>query len=89
MDTLAIICIIFLIIFDGLTEKEFHNLIIRGVLIAFIGLGCIDIGNKEIYERNIVFEKQKLIEHNLLQHNSKTGELEPVGKLKEIMEEIK
>ena len=37
-----------------------------------------------IYENNVVFNKQKLI-----QHNPKTGELEPVGKLKEIMEEIK
>ena len=88
METLTIIAILFLIIFEGLTEKEFHNLIIRGSLIAFIGLGCIDYGNKEIYERSIVFNKQKLTEHNLLQHNPKTGELEPIGKLKEIMEEI-
>lgn len=26
--------------------------------------------------------------HNLLQHNPKTGKLEPTGKLREIMEEI-
>ena len=89
METLTIIAILFLIIFEGLTEKEFQNLIIRGSLIAFIGLGCINFGNKEIYDTSIVFNKQKLIEHNLLQYNSKTGELEPVGKLKDIMEEIK
>ena len=32
------------------------------------------------------FNNSELIEHNLLQHNAKTGELEPTGKLKEIME---
>ena len=42
----------------------------------------------DINDRYHTIDKQKLIEHNLLQHNSKTGELEPVGKLKEIMEEI-
>ena len=89
METLTVIAVLSLILFEGLTEKEFHNLIIRGGLIAFIGLGCIDYGNKEIYDTSIVFNKQKLIEHNLLQHNPKTGELEPAGKLKEIMEEIK
>ena len=88
METLTIMAILSLILFEGLTEKEFHNLIIRGTLIAFIGLGCINFGNKEIYNTSVVFNKQKLISHNLLQHNSKTGELEPVGKLKEIMEEI-
>ena len=71
----------------------FINLLVDDISVKVVSLAlCIvmsaNIQMWDINDRYHTTNKQKLIEHNLLQHNSKTGELEPVGKLKEIMEEI-
>lgn len=71
----------------------FVNLFVddMNVKVVSLALGLVMSANIQMWDINNRYHtvsKQKLIEHNLLQHNSKTGELEPVGKLKEVMEEI-
>ena len=71
----------------GYVEDD-GNILIPSVVFGIISFTILIILNVKP-NNNITLNKQKLIEHSLLQHNSKTGELEPIGKLKEIMEEIK
>ena len=71
----------------GYAEDD-GNIIIPSVVFGIISFTILIMLSVKPNNK-ITLNKQKLIEHNLLQHNSKTGELEPVGKLKEIMEEIK
>ena len=85
LSTLLIFSFVLFII--GIAEDEGY-IIIPSIIFGIIFFTTlIVISIKPTNE--IKLNKQKLLEHNLLIHNSKTDELEPVGKLKEIMEEIK
>ena len=75
----AVFCIVSILIAN---EKDFF----QKLICLFLLMLCTLVYSNS---NNIVLSNEVLLKHNLLQHNSKTGELEPVGKLKEIMEEIK
>ena len=77
---ILIACVLINLLMDDINVKV-ASLVLCMVMSANIQMW-------DMNDRYHTINKQKLIKHNLLQHNSKTGELEPVGKLKEIMEEI-